>query len=170
MRRKLIWTLVPCCLLAAAVSLARWVVRGDAIGTHDLRALLTEEGVLDATGSLANTDAAADAGYVLVDVRSPREADVSTLPGAVTLAEFRRDADRYRDRRVVTYCTVGVRSGWQAKRLRSEGFDAANFEASILGWAEAGLPLVTPAGEPTDRLHTYSEAYAAPAGYVGVAD
>ena len=50
---------------------------------------------------------------VLVDVRTPEEVSVSTLPGALTRADYERekDAAAYRNAVVVPFCTIGARSG-----------------------------------------------------------
>jgi rhodanese-related sulfurtransferase len=59
---------------------------------------------------------------VLIDVRTLPERQVSMLEGAISLAEFDQMAvptlERYPDARVVTYCTIGYRSGLEARRLR----------------------------------------------------
>ena len=108
---------------------------------------------------------------LLVDVRSQKEIDVSMIPGAVTREEFERNAQRYvEEYRIVPYCTVGARSKAYTKELRERGIDAVNFEGSIIGWAEAELPLVTRDGEPTRRVHTWSSAFQVPESYEQVTD
>ena len=108
--------------------------------------------------------------FVLVDVRAPRETAVSIIPGAITREAFERDPVRYRGRLVIPYCTIGVRSGDWARRLARDGWRVRNYEGSILAWAAAGQPLVTPAGQPTRRLHTFNGDFDAPPGYVQVTD
>ncbi len=105
---------------------------------------------------------------VLVDVRAADEYEVSVIPGAITKEQFEADEDRYRDRQVVAYCTVGGRSFMYARQLAKRGFKAANFKASILGWCEAELDLVTLDGESTNRVHVYSSAFSVPDRYVAV--
>lgn len=106
---------------------------------------------------------------VLVDVRTAEEQAVSRLPGAVTAAEFEAHPERYTGKRLITYCTIGARSGtWAAKR-RSDGFEVANLEGGLLGWAHAGYAFETPEGEPTHKAHTHSRPWALlPSGYEGV--
>ena len=58
---------------------------------------------------------------VLVDVRSDDEREVSTLPGAISQKEFEKDPDRFAGREVVTYCTIGYRSGRYTEKLVAEG-------------------------------------------------
>jgi rhodanese-related sulfurtransferase len=105
--------------------------------------------------------------FVLVDVRSARETTVSVIPGAILLAEFERDAARHRGKLVIPYCTVGGRSGAYARKLAGAGWQVRNYAGSILAWAGAGQPLVTPAGEPTRWLHAFNSRFDAPAGYSG---
>ncbi len=92
---------------------------------------------------------------VLVDVREDDERRVSTIPGALSKAELERDAESYRGRRVVTYCTIGYRSGLYAAELRRRGFDAWNLSGSVLAWTHAGGPLVDEDGRETRRVHVY---------------
>lgn len=103
--------------------------------------------------------------FVLVDVRSDEETGVSVIPGAITKAQYEQDAAKYRDKLVIPYCTVGGRSGAYAKQLAGKGVKVKNYQGSILKWVDAGLPLVTLGGEPTNRVHTYSDRYRVPAKY-----
>jgi len=113
---------------------------------------------------------------VLVDVREPREREVSMISGAISAEEFERDPSRYADVAVVAYCTIGHRSSEYARRLTEAGHPVANLSGSILAWAHAGGPLVTggsqgaggsvAAGTPTTRLHVYGRQWdLAPAKY-----
>ena len=64
--------------------------------------------------------------YLLVDVRSPAEQNVSIISNAITMEEFESNFDQYQTRindnstTVVTYCTIGYRSGLEGRRLRDE--------------------------------------------------
>ncbi|MCY3598492.1 MAG: rhodanese-like domain-containing protein [Gemmatimonadetes bacterium] len=102
---------------------------------------------------------------VLVDARAPREREVSWIPGSITSDEFEQDPDRYADRTVVAYCTIGHRSSEYAKRQNEQGRRVLNLRGSLLAWTHAGAPLVGPDG-PTHRLHVYGETWnLAPARY-----
>ncbi len=104
-----------------------------------------------------------DHSLLLVDVRPEEERNVSILPGAIALEEYeaRREADptAFADRTVVTYCTVGVRSGFAANKLRKDGVDVLNFRGSILAWTHEDGPLVTPTGESTRQVHVYGKRW-----------
>ena len=97
--------------------------------------------------------------YVLVDVREPHEQAVSRIPGALTVDEFAARRDELRDREVVTYCTIGARSGRFAAELLRDGWEARNLAGAILGWTHVGGPLVDGDGEPTRRVHVFGRRW-----------
>lgn len=106
---------------------------------------------------------------VLVDVRTPEEQAVSMLPGAITQDAFEAARDAYQHQTVVTYCTIGARSGAYADELREEGVAVFNLKGSILAWTHAGLPLMDSAGQPTRSVHTYGRKWnLAASGYAAV--
>lgn len=92
---------------------------------------------------------------VLVDVRSAAEQAISRIPGAITREEFEANPPTPEEVTVVTYCTVGYRSGLYARELSRHGWQVRNLRGSLLAWTWAGGPLVDPAGLPTRRLHVY---------------
>ena len=104
---------------------------------------------------------------VLLDARTSAEFAVSHLPGARhvhpdadarELSAALADVDRQRP--VVVYCSVGVRSAGVARRLREAGFaDVENLSGSVFRWANEGRPLVTAGGEPTDVVHPYDAVW-----------
>lgn len=96
---------------------------------------------------------------VLVDVRTPTEQAVSMLPGAITRDAFEAARKLYADKTIVTYCTIGARSGEYAEKLQEEGLEVFNLKGSILSWTQAGLPLVGPDGHATKRVHTYGRKW-----------
>jgi rhodanese-related sulfurtransferase len=107
---------------------------------------------------------------LLVDVRSAEEVAVSMIPGAISRDEYERNAQHYADYRIAPYCTVGARSEKYTRNLREKGVDAVNFKGSIIAWVEAGQPLVTPEGESTRRVHTWSRFIGVPEDYEQVFD
>ena len=106
--------------------------------------------------------------FVLVDVRSKAETDISMIPGALTISEFERTEKQHQGKTVIVYCTVGVRSGRYASKLIQEGWDARNYEGSILDWCENKFPLATYDGKATKRVHTFSHRYSVAGEYVAV--
>ncbi|MDM4015235.1 rhodanese-like domain-containing protein [Roseiconus lacunae] len=59
--------------------------------------------------------------FVVVDVRSDKEVNVSIIPGAITKVAFERNKSRYKDKLIIPCCTVGSRSGADAKQLAKSG-------------------------------------------------
>ncbi len=105
------------------------------------------------------------ADFVLVDVRTEAEVEVSVIPGAITAQQFEMDPERHKYKSVICYCTVGYRSELYARRLREQGIDAWNFKGSILEWCAAKYPLETLDHEPMTSLHTYSSDGHVPSKY-----
>ncbi len=86
-----------------------------------------------------------DTNLILVDVRQENEQKVSMIPAALTPKEL---AIRFRSgfppgKRIVTYCTIGYRSGIYAEQLQAKGLPVENLEGGILGWTHVSGPLVT---------------------------
>ncbi len=105
---------------------------------------------------------------VLVDRRKKKEQEVSMLPGALTAREFEENIERYRDKTIVAYCTIGSRSGHYARDLIEKGFTVYNLRGSILAWIHAGQKLVSD-GKETRRVHVYGRRWdLAPKDYEAV--
>ena len=95
---------------------------------------------------------------ILVDVRKKKERDVSLIPGSITREEYESNADQYEGFRVVSYCTIGYRSGKYTERLLGDGVDAWNLTAGILGWVHSGQP-VEHEGEQSWKVHVYGRQW-----------
>lgn len=106
--------------------------------------------------------------FVVIDVRSKAETDVSMIPGALTKTEFEESIDQHQGKTIIVYCTIGVRSGKYAAELSRKGWQAMNYKGSILDWCENKLPLKTHDGKRTNQVHTYSARYSAPQDYISV--
>jgi rhodanese-related sulfurtransferase len=105
---------------------------------------------------------------VLVDGRKKREQRVSMLPGAIPSREFEKNIEKYKEKTIVVYCTIGSRSGHYARDLIEKGFTAYNLRGSILAWIHAGQKLVSE-GKETRRVHVYGRRWnLAPKGYEAV--
>ncbi len=99
----------------------------------------------------ANSLAARKEEVQIVDVRYPNEWEAGRIDGAVhipgdDLADRLDELDRHRP--LVTVCRSGNRSGRAAEFLEDQGFDAENLEGGMEAWAEHGLPVTTPDGQP----------------------
>ncbi|MFN2509637.1 MAG: rhodanese-like domain-containing protein [Chthoniobacterales bacterium] len=95
---------------------------------------------------------------LLLDVRTRPEYEVSHLATAqhVEPSSPASAIDEPKDRPIVTYCSVGYRSGAFAERLRLAGFSSvANLEGSIFRWANEGYPVYRD-GEKVKKVHPYN--------------
>lgn len=105
---------------------------------------------------------------ILVDVRENKEMEVSVIPGAIPRDEFEDNKDKYRDYKVVSYCTIGYRSGRYTKKLIKDKFDAYNLVGGVLSWAHAGQKFAAPDGDSL-RVHVYGDSWnLLPEGYEAV--
>jgi len=107
---------------------------------------------------------------LLLDAREPAEYAVSHLPGAVRVspdmtaeAFVARFGDRIEGRRIVIYCSVGVRSTGLGSRIGDVAREAGavsvvNLTGGIFNWHNERRPLVAASG-PTERIHPYSELW-----------
>lgn len=95
---------------------------------------------------------------VLLDVRTKAEFDVSHIHGAQRI-EPGSGADAIgipRDKPILTYCSVGYRSGAFAKKLQDAGYkNVQNMTGSIFVWANEGRP-VERAGKRVEKVHPYN--------------
>lgn len=117
---------------------------------------------------------------LLIDVRTDPERRVSQIPGSVSLAEGRdrlqaAAVSGYRNLTVVTYCTMGYRSGIEAKAIQVQYPDINVFNLDgIVAYAHA-IRKAREEGNgqmieyPLDRLHTFGSQWAiAPSGVATV--
>lgn len=102
---------------------------------------------------------------LVLDLRAPEEYAVSRIPGAIWVSP---DADAQsaltqigdiKDKDIIVYCSVGVRSSIFAKRAQSELLEmgassVANLEHGIFGWHNDQRALVDANGT-TDAIHPY---------------
>ncbi len=95
---------------------------------------------------------------LLLDVRTRAEYEVSHLQNARQIEPDAPAAvlNTVKDQPIVTYCSVGYRSGAYADRLRAAGFvNVVNLEGSIFRWANEGRPMVRD-GRMVTEVHPYN--------------
>ena len=95
---------------------------------------------------------------VLIDIREPREQQVSMLPGAITEKEFMNDPAKYKDAVKIAYCTVSYRSGKFAQKLQKKGIIVYNLKGGMLAWVHDGGNVFDQNGE-THRIHVYGRKW-----------
>jgi rhodanese-related sulfurtransferase len=105
---------------------------------------------------------------VIFDVREDHEFSVSRVPGAIridpsidTAGFLQAHGDRIAGRKVVLYCSVGVRSSRLARQLTSAATARGakgvyNLSGGIFRWHNERRELVDSAGV-TDAVHPYDE-------------
>ncbi len=104
---------------------------------------------------------------IVFDTREEAEFSISHVPGAIhvhpniTPQDFiEKFGDRLKDKTVLFYCSVGVRSSNLVRKLdhdirRLGGRSAANIRGGIFSWHNHGNPL-SRANSSTDAVHGYS--------------
>lgn len=95
---------------------------------------------------------------VFVDVREEEELDISMLPGAITKGDFLRNPKGYGTRKIVVYCTIGLRSGIFAKEMADNKVEVYNLKGSMLAWILEG-GRVYHDNKETKRIHVYGNKW-----------
>ena len=98
---------------------------------------------------------------ILLDVRTAAEFEVSHLRDAQNVApDSPASAIKLaKDQPIVTYCSIGYRSGGFAERLRQAGYvRIVNLEGSIFRWANEGRPLFR-GTERVTEVHPYNRIW-----------
>jgi rhodanese-related sulfurtransferase len=103
----------------------------------------------------------------VVDARDPHEYAVSHLAGSLNIPYKQVRADPAilqqvpKDRPVVTYCTIGWRSGMVASKLIQAGYsDVYNLKGSLIHWFNMGGTVVKDDGEEVQRIHPFNDDWA----------
>ncbi len=159
-RRLFIWSLVlgvgvsmtaAGCAQGVKWTIVNWKVRNDFPKVERISPKETAQWLQDAKRPQP----------ILLDVRTEAEYKVSHIRGARRV-EPGADAsglDLPKDKPIVTYCSVGYRSGAFATRLQEAGYkNVKNMSGSIFEWANAGYP-VERDGQPVQKVHPYSEKW-----------
>jgi rhodanese-related sulfurtransferase len=98
---------------------------------------------------------------VLLDVRTAAEYKVSHLDKAerVEPGSLASIIQIPKDQPIVTYCSIGYRSGAFAETLKRAGFThILNMEGSIFKWANEGRPVYRD-GKLVETVHPYNETW-----------
>lgn len=101
---------------------------------------------------------------ILLDAREENEFQVSHLPNARWIGyetfDPKTTADLDKDREIIIYCSIGVRSEKIGEKLQDLGFtNIKNLYGSIFEWVNQGNPVVNPKGEKTQKVHAYSKTW-----------
>ncbi len=94
--------------------------------------------------------------YQLIDVRDEVEVKVSRIPSSITLATFKANPEKYKEKLLIPYCTIGYRSALITQSFIETGYKAKNLKGSILSWAWENKPLANDEGE-TNKVHVFGK-------------
>lgn len=107
--------------------------------------------------------------WVIVDVRSQAEQNVSIIPNAINADKFESEHDQFKNHNILVYCTAGCRSGAYTQLLNKNGFKAFNLKGGVLAWALEGKPFITLKGKKTYQVHVYGKKWnALPPNYKAI--
>jgi rhodanese-related sulfurtransferase len=103
---------------------------------------------------------------LLLDARERGEFKVSHLSGAefvgysdFSLSDFQKKFTD-KNREIVVYCSIGVRSENIAEKLEKAGFkNVFNLYGGIFEWKNKHYQVVDPKGETTEKVHAYSKRW-----------
>jgi rhodanese-related sulfurtransferase len=90
----------------------------------------------------------------VIDVREVYEREAGHIAGSrhIALAELTGQAQSVkRERPVVFYCRVGVRSDMAAQAFRTAGFQAHSLRGGLVRWAQEGRPLTPEDGHVAEH-------------------
>lgn len=102
--------------------------------------------------------------FIFLDTRSREEFVISHIPGAqfVPYKEFALTALKEipKSTPIITYCSIGKRSGLIGKKLLEAGFtNVYNLYGGIFEWVNRELPVVDTENKRTKKVHTFSRAW-----------
>ncbi len=100
---------------------------------------------------------------VILDAREPEEFAVSTIEGARLIGYNEFSAEKIseeitdKETAIVVFCSLGVRSETIGEKLQKAGFEnVRNLYGGIIEWKNKGYPVLTPDGDETENVHTFS--------------
>lgn len=103
-----------------------------------------------------------DSNFVFLDTRETDEYNVSHLPNAI---HFGYDEPKWKtidtiskNKTIIVYCSIGVRSQNIAEELKEKGFDdVKNLYGGIFLWADQSREMVDDENNETSKVHGYNK-------------
>ena len=103
---------------------------------------------------------------IILDAREPAEYDISHLENAIAvgfkdfeISKIRR-LNIEKNKMIVVYCAIGVRSEIIGKRLLNEGYTSVfNLYGGIFDWVNKDRDVFNNLKEPTSKVHIYSKEW-----------
>lgn len=84
-------------------------------------------------------------GYIILDVRTPDEFKEGHIEGAILIPVLELDnrlGELPKDKPIITYCKIGIRSRNAANILVKNGFTRIHDMGGILDWIDKGYPVI----------------------------
>ncbi len=95
---------------------------------------------------------------IFLDARAKEEFAVSHIKGAIW-ADGNELQTLDKNKTIIVYCSIGVRSEHLTKKLKDAGFtDVRNLYGGIFEWVNQGHP-VYHEGEETQKVHAYNKTW-----------
>ncbi|MBW2936875.1 rhodanese-like domain-containing protein [Aureisphaera sp. CAU 1614] len=103
---------------------------------------------------------------IIFDAREREEFEVSAIPSAKYIGYKGFSPEEIaqtfldKDKLVIVYCSVGIRSSTIAKKLKDLGFtNVKNLYGGIFEWKNKGFPVINQTGKETEKVHIYSKMW-----------
>ncbi len=103
---------------------------------------------------------------ILLDAREQIEYKVSHIKNAIPIGYkfFRIDTiinkNLPKDRTIVVYCSLGIRSEVISKKLKKAGYTSIyNLYGGIFEWKNKDFPVVDTTGVETEKIHVFSKKW-----------
>ncbi|GAB5363515.1 hypothetical protein AAMO2058_000889700 [Amorphochlora amoebiformis] len=102
---------------------------------------------------------------LFVDIRTKEERDVSFIPGSIDEEKFwTMDLKALKNTHIVSYCTIGFRSGLFAQKLKNKGLEHVyNSEGIVLWTHDSEVKLIhknkNGKEEPAKKVHVYGASW-----------
>ena len=100
---------------------------------------------------------------LILDVRTPEEFQIGALAGAMSLPLEKIPGfipRLYGNKTIVSYCTVGYRSGLVAVDLENLlGRPVYNLDGGIIEWCNQGGEVIDSEGSSSSRIHPYNASW-----------
>ncbi len=101
---------------------------------------------------------------IILDAREPEEFAVSHIKSAINVgynhfnSEEKQFQNLSKNKPIVVYCSVGIRSEKIGEKLKKAGFtNIKNLYGGIFEWKNKGFPVYDSAGKETENIHAFSE-------------
>jgi rhodanese-related sulfurtransferase len=103
---------------------------------------------------------------IILDAREREEFEVSAIPSATFVGYSHFSPEEIsqtaidKDKLIIVYCSIGIRSSAIAKKLKDLGFtNVKNLYGGIFEWKNKGFPVLNSEGTETEEVHVFSKMW-----------